>query len=89
MMHNWSGGWGGGWGWGAWLAMALMMLVFWGGLITVIVVAFRSWGRHGEASAPGATSARDDALGVLDGRFARGEIDAEEYASRRDLLRRS
>jgi uncharacterized membrane protein len=33
------------------------------------------------------TSSEDDALRVLDTRFARGEIDAEEYTSRRDLLR--
>jgi putative membrane protein len=85
MMDNWNGG---GWGWGAWFAMAFTMLAFWGLIVAVVIVAFRTWGHRPESSpAPGTTS-EDDALRVLDNRFARGEIDAEEYTSRRDLLRK-
>jgi putative membrane protein len=85
MMDNWNGG---GWGWGAWVAMAFMMLVFWGAFAAVVIVAIRSWSHHAQGSAPSVTSSEDDALRVLDTRFARGDIDAEEYTSRRDLLRK-
>ncbi len=85
MMDNWNGG---GWGWGAWVAMAFMMLVFWGAIAAVVIVAIRSWGHRPEGTAAGATNSEDDALRVLDTRFARGDIDAEEYTSRRDLLRK-
>ncbi len=80
-------GWNGGWGWGAWVAMGFMMVVFWGLIAAVVIVALRS-SHHRHEMPPGAgVSAEDDALHVLDARFARGEIDAEEYTSRRDLLR--
>jgi putative membrane protein len=85
MMDNWNGG---GWGWGAWFAMAFMMLAFWGLIVAVVIVAFRSWGHRPEGASAAGTSSEDDALRVLDTRFARGEIDAEEYTSRRDLLRK-
>jgi putative membrane protein len=85
MMDNWNGG---GWGWGAWVAMAFMMLVFWGAIAAVVIVAIRSWGHRPEGSPGGGTSSEDDALRILDARFARGDIDSEEYTSRRDLLRK-
>jgi putative membrane protein len=85
MMDNWNGG---GWGWGAWLAMGFMMLVFWAIIAAVVIVAVRSWGYRSEGQSAGATRSDDDALRILDTRFARGEIDAEEYSSRRDLLRK-
>jgi putative membrane protein len=85
MMDNWSVG---GWGWGDWFAMSFMMLVFWGAILAVVIVAIRSWGHRPEGSSAGGTSSEDDALHVLETRFARGDIDAEEYTSRRDLLRK-
>lgn len=85
MMDNWNGG---GWGWGAWFAMAFMMLVFWGAIAGVVIVAIRSWGHHPQGSSATGTSSDDDAVRILDERFARGDIDAEEYTSRRDLLRK-
>jgi putative membrane protein len=84
MMDNWNGG---GWGWGAWFAMGFMMLVFWGAIVAIVIVAIRSWGHRPESPSAAGTGSEDDALRVLDTRFARGEIDAEEYTSRRDLLR--
>lgn len=84
MMYH---GWYGGWGWGAWLAMAILMLVFWGIVAAAVVVFVRSLGRHREDHSPGASAREDQASRILDERFARGEIDAEEYRSRRDLLR--
>ena len=85
MMDNWNGG---GWGWGAWFAMGFMMLVFWGAIVAIVIVAIRSWGHRPEGPPAGGASSEDEALRVLDTRFARGDIDAEEYTSRRDLLRK-
>ena len=71
----------GGWGPGAWIAMAFVMVVFWGAVVTAIVFAVRGWNH--QPTAP--TS--NDAQRILDERFARGEIEADEYQRRRDLLR--
>jgi putative membrane protein len=74
-------GWGGG-GWVSWLLMSLMMLVFGGGIIALVVWAIR--GGFGRPSGP-----RSDAESILEERFARGEISAEELESRRKVLRAS
>ena len=80
------GGWGGGWGAGDWLAMSVMMVVFWGLLIAVVVWVVRSFRR--EPDRPTTTQpAGEDADTVLAARFARGEIDDDEFTRRRDLLR--
>jgi len=82
-------GWNGGeWGWGAWLFMAVMMVIFWGAVITGIVMAVRYYGRDRQNPPPPTAGVDSDtAMRVLDERFARGEIDADEYTKRRDLLR--
>jgi putative membrane protein len=77
--------WGWGWGWGHMIYGPLMMIVFWGGLIVVIVLAVRWLGgsashRHNEPSN------RNNALDILKERFARGEIDKEEFEERKRLL---
>ena len=77
-------GWHDGWGPGAWLAMAFVMVVFW----TIVVAAIIALVRTDRGRGPGEIGRRtDDALRILDERFARGEIDADEYTKRRDLLR--
>ena len=75
-----------GWGAGNWIAMGLMMLLFWGLIAALVVYVVRSLGTRRDDAAP-TTSGRDAALAILDERFARGEIDAEEYEQRRRLLR--
>lgn len=63
MMDGWD------WVWGT-----VMMIVFWGGLAAVVVVAVRAFGgdrRTTETRAP-------DARAILEARFARGEISNEE-----------
>jgi putative membrane protein len=59
------------------LTMAIGMAVFWGGLVTVVVLVLRRYGpQH-----------RTGAEQVLAERLARGEIDDKEYTRLRDILR--
>jgi len=76
-------------GWGGWLAMGLMMLAFVGLILVIVLVAVRSLNQPPESTAPPTANSADTAYRVLEDRFARGEIDAPEYAHRRDLLRSS
>jgi len=82
---TWGGRWHDGWGWGHMFFGSFMMLLFWGGLVILIVLAVRwmSAGslRGGDGPAPG-----NRALDILDERYARGEIDKQEYEERRRLL---
>ena len=83
MGYGWEGG---GWGWGAWVFMAVMMVLFWSAIITGAVMIVRySRDRH-HFPPPTAKDDSDPAIRVLDERFARGEIDEDEYTRRRDLL---
>ena len=79
------------WGWsdntmggGGWVVMVLGMVIFWSLLIFVVAAIFRGTRNDGVAMG---TPGRDP-MEILDERFARGEIDAEEYHTRRDALRR-
>lgn len=77
-------GWyGDGPGWAGWLVMTLMMLVFWGLLVFGGIAVWRSVIRDDHRSSEG----RRDAEQLLDERFARGEIDEDDYTKRRELLR--
>ncbi len=70
------------WGvWGAWgIGMMLMMLLFWGLVIVAIVLGVR-W-----LVTQGRETRSDTALDILRQRYARGEIDKEEFEARkRDL----
>jgi putative membrane protein len=85
MMH-WDGG-GGGWGWGGWLVMALMLLAFWGLVALVLVMLVRGPGHGPSSGGPSREEPGAHARHILEERLARGEIDADEYQKRRDLLR--
>jgi len=88
-------------GWFGWLVMIILMVLFWAGLLaTVALVTRRYWQpRRGEGAGPssagqptrpGPSSSESDPNspeGVLSARFARGEIDEEEFRKRRDALR--
>ena len=71
MMWDWHG-----YGWGWWLLMSAGMVAFWGVALWLIVGFVR-----------GDASRGPDAESVLADRFARGEIDADEYRERLDVLR--
>ncbi len=69
-------------GFGGWW-MLLWMLLVWAGLIALIVWAVRA------ASDRPDTRRHGRALEVLEERFARGEIDREEFEDRRRALERT
>ena len=66
--------------------MALAMIVLWMVVVVAIVEFFRS--RRSDQPDVGGRDA-DGGESILAARFARGEIDADEYRRRRDLLRSS
>ena len=82
MMTRWHDGWGPG----VWVAMAFVMLVFWTIVVAAIIALVRSNQGRGRDHIVGRA---DDAARILAERFARGEIDADEYQQRRDVLRSS
>jgi putative membrane protein len=73
--------WYGGMGWGGRLVGSVMMLAFFALVVVGVIALVRGWpnGR------PGVDRRTPDQ--ALDDRFARGEIDVEEYTRRRELLR--
>lgn len=75
-------GWGYG-GWAGWLVGALMMIVFWGGIVWLAVYLFRGWGRSPDRAEE---HRGPDAREILAERFARGEISVEEFDERRRVL---
>lgn len=79
----WNGGYGGGWGWVGWTITAVVLVLFFAVLITAAVLAVRylSGGHRGPGGHPGRGPEE-----VLAERFARGEIDADEYRQRVTLL---
>ena len=68
--------------WGVWgLGMMLTMLIFWGMVIVGLVLAIRWLVSQGRDTRPA-----DPALDILRQRYARGEINREEFeAKKRDL----
>lgn len=75
-----------GWGDGAW-----WMMLFWGPVLVMALIAVAVWavrssptGRDGSASAKG--DPLDGARRILAERYARGELDSEEYRERMEQL---
>jgi putative membrane protein len=76
MMWWWPGGAGSGW---AWVLMTIGMLLFWGVLIAGGIALVRALNRLTSGSEP---APRPTPEQVLADRFARGEIDEDEYRRR-------
>ena len=77
-------GWYNDTGWGGWIVMTLVMLAFWALVILGVVAVFRGVGK---SNGPVQRPTNRDPLEILKERFARGEIDAEEYEARAQVLR--
>jgi putative membrane protein len=85
-LYDW--GWGAHhpmwWAWGAGgVIMMLMMVIFWVTVITAIVIGVRWLVRQGRPA-----ERTDAALDILRQRYARGEIDRQEFEDRRRDLQR-
>lgn len=74
-----------GWGVGGVFVMVVFMLLFWGAIIALVVWAVRQFRPPGPPPPP--AHGGDPAMRILEERFARGEIDADEFTRRRDTLR--
>lgn len=71
--------WPNGWGWGGWLLMTLTMVGFWGFVAWLVVTLVRQPQTRDEHHP------KPDE--ILAERFARGEIDEEEFTKRKAVLR--
>jgi putative membrane protein len=78
----WYGDGTGGWGF---VLMAVSTVVFWGAVIAGGVALFRYLNRT--TAKPASSETRPTPEQLLAERFARGEIDQEEYRQRLDTLR--
>jgi putative membrane protein len=76
--------WGDGWGGAAWGWFALMHLLWWA-LVIIGIIALVRWGTSGGAR-HGRQVHENRALEILRERYARGEIDKEEFEERKRIL---
>jgi uncharacterized membrane protein len=74
---------------GPFVAFLVLLLIIAAVVLVVLFVRQERIRRLGGLVAAGAASVPVEALRILDERFAKGEIDAEDYKVRRDLLRGS
>jgi putative membrane protein len=77
MMWYWSDG----TPWWGWVLMCVGMIAFWAAVIGAM------WYAVTHATRPEPPRRERSPEQILDERFARGELDADEYAQRRDALR--
>ena len=77
--HMW-----GNWGWGGMILGPLTMFIFVVAIVVVVLLLVR-WLSGGSAAAPPSPPGKAP-LDILKERFARGEIDKEEFEERKQLL---
>jgi putative membrane protein len=75
--------WNNGMGWGGWLLMTLTTVGFWALVVFGIAALFRG---IRDSGTPTSRRPEQEAQHILDERFARGEINAEEYRARQNVL---
>lgn len=76
MMHDWGWGWGGMW-------LGPLFMIAWLALLVAVIVLLVRWLGGGSF---GVGSPFRTPREILDERFAKGEIDQEEYEKRRKAL---
>jgi putative membrane protein len=74
-----------GWGWGMGFMSPILTLIIIGGIIFLIIYLVNN--SKGKSSSSSVDS-HDRSLDILNERYARGEIDDEEYERRRRILSR-
>lgn len=79
--HHWD--WGGGWG--GMILGPFMMILLVALIVMIVVLALRWLGSSGHTATPHG-SAPKAPLDILKTRFARGEIDKDEFEDRRRIL---
>ena len=72
---------GGGW----WIVMMVVMVLFWGAIVAAALWLIRGVTRSGPTSGESFVS-RERPMEILERRFAEGEISAEDYRARREVL---
>jgi putative membrane protein len=70
-------------GFGFWWLMPIFMIIFWGLIIWGIVALIRG---PTSAGSPGSAKQADSALEILKRRYARGEINKQEYDEKKKDL---
>ena len=80
MMYGWHQQ---SWGPGAWILMAVGMIIFWSLIVMAIVLVVRHFGSPSSAAVPTADAAEE----LLRARFAGGEIDEDDFSNRLSHLR--
>jgi putative membrane protein len=75
----------GGWGWSGMVLGPLMMIVVLAAVVAVAVLLVR-WMGGASAAGPGPATPGKTPLDILNERFAKGEIDKEDFEERRRLL---
>ena len=78
MMNEWGMGWGGG---GMWFGP-----LFWIGLLVIGVMVAIGMSRRQNSSRYGPETRPETPREILDARFANGEIEREEYETRRKAM---
>ncbi len=85
--HGMWWGWGDGWGYGHMLFGGLAMVVFWGIVVVLAVLAIRWIGGSGDGTRLESPPLQSP-LDILKERYARGEIDEAELEERKKVLNR-
>lgn len=77
-MHNGSGGW--------WIIGAAVMMLFMGGMMWMMMRGMGGGSSPGSSAPPERPAIKESPVEILQRRFAEGEISAEDYRARREML---